>query len=146
MGPVVLDASALIGALGGEPSRSEVEELLRRRPPPSISASNLAEVVDNSIRKGGASPVEVRTRINLLIAGGMEIEPVWLPTARLAGQLRAEHYHRSETPVSVADCVCLATAIRLGAALATTDPALATVARGVGVEVIPLPNSRGARP
>ena len=64
----------------------------------------------------------------------------------LASELRAAHYHRAKMPVSLADCICVATAISLGTDLATTDPALAAVARAAGVEVIALPNSAGVIP
>jgi PIN domain nuclease of toxin-antitoxin system len=146
VGPVVLDASPLVAALTDEPAMGEVEELLRRRPPPSISATNLAEAIDQLVRVQGAGRDETRRQVNLLIAGGLEVEPVWLSTVRLAASLRADHYHRTRAPVSLSDCICLATAMRLTAALATTDPALASVARTAGVEVIALPNAHGQRP
>lgn len=142
----VLDASALIGALANEPARVDVEALLRRRPPPSISALNLAEVVDWLIRVDGQDDDDVRDGIDWLIVGGLEVEPAWLFEARLAAHLRAKHYHRERRPVSIADCVCLATAMRLKEDLATTDPALAAVAREEGVTVVALPDSRGDRP
>jgi ribonuclease VapC len=144
--PVVLDASALIAALTDEPAAADVEGLLRRSPAPSISASNLAEVIDNLVRRGGVTALEVRSLVNQLMAGGMAVEPVWLPTVRLAANLRADHYHRTRVPLSLADCICLATAIRLDAALATSDPALARTARAEGIEVIALPDSKGKRP
>jgi len=146
MGPLVLDASAVYGALTGEPSTRDMDSLLRQRPAPSISASNLAEVIDKLIRVGGARPDDVRERINLLLAGGLEVEPVWVPIARSAGGLRATHYDRTDAPVSMSDCICLATALQLNAGVATTDGALARTARLIGVEVIALPNSQGERP
>ena len=51
----VLDASALIGALVGEPAGPEVEKLLRGSPSPSISAVNLAEVIEG---RGTATVVQ----------------------------------------------------------------------------------------
>jgi PIN domain nuclease of toxin-antitoxin system len=142
----VLDASALIGALGGQPARPEVEAILRRTPPPSISAVNLAEVVDWLIRIGGQTADQARDRIDWLIVGGLQVEPAWLFDARLAAQLRARHYQRERAPLSLADCVCLATAVRLSTDLATTDPVLAGLARELGLDVIGLPDSTGARP
>ena len=76
---VVLDAYALIAFLRGEEAGAEVIELLRREPPPSISAANLAEVVDHLMRADGRSDLEVRNRIDLVIAGGMEVEVIPLP-------------------------------------------------------------------
>jgi predicted nucleic acid-binding protein len=143
---IVLDASALIAALVSEPAAPEVGAILRGGQPPAISAVNLAEVVDWLVRVGGREPDAVRDRIDWLIAGGLVVEPVWLPAARLAAALRAQHYHRTEMPLTLADCVCLATAIRLGARLATTDADLARLARHIGVEVLALQNSEGSRP
>lgn len=142
----VLDASALVGALGNQPARTEVEALLRRRPPPSVSAVNLAEVVDWLVRVDRQPEEDVRDRIDWLIVGGLQIEPAWLFDARRAALLRARHYHRERRPVSLADCVCIATAVRLSTDLATTDSALAGLARDLGLQVISLPDSTGARP
>jgi ribonuclease VapC len=146
VGAVVLDAAPLVAALADEPARREVEELLRRRPPPSVSATNLAEAIDQLVRVQGADRDEARRQVNLLLASGLEVEPVWLPTVRLAANLRADHYHRRRMPLSLADCICLATAIKLEAALATCDAALARTARAEGVQVIALPDSDGRRP
>jgi PIN domain nuclease of toxin-antitoxin system len=142
----VLDASALLGALQGEPGRPIVEELLRATPPPSISAVNLAEVMFKLERQAGWSAEEVRDRIDWLVVGGLQVEPVWLLAARRAAAIRAAHYHRETAPLSLADCICLATAIQTGRDLATTDPALAGVARTLGTEVIAVPDSNGVAP
>ena len=74
------------------------------------------------------------------------MEPVWLRVMWLATSLRADHYHRTRAAVSLADCICVATAISLDTDLATTDSALAAVARAAGVEVIALPDSAGVIP
>jgi hypothetical protein len=78
--------------------------------------------------------------------GRPEIEPVWLPIARSAASSRARHYHRVRARISNAVAVCRATAIALDSDLATSDGDLATVARLLGVEVIPLPDSTGRLP
>lgn len=123
-----------------------METILRRRPPPSISAVNLAEVVDWLARLGGRPPDSVGDRIDWLIAGGLEVEPVGLRASRLAASLRARHYHRTNMPLSLADCFCLAAAMTLESELATTDPHLAQIARDVGLAVIALPDSTGRLP
>jgi PIN domain nuclease of toxin-antitoxin system len=143
---VVLDAYALIAVLRGEGAGGEVIGLLRRKPAPSISAANLAEVVDRLGRVDGRVETEVRNAINLLIAGGMDVEPVWLADARRAGAVRARHYDRRSASLSLADCFCLATAIRLEAGVATADPALAQATREEGLNVISLPDSSGRLP
>ncbi len=67
-------------------------------------------------------------------------------TGRLAGELRARHYRRNGSDVSLGDCMALSTAISLGDTLATSDAALAAAARREGVEVLALPDSRGRKP
>jgi PIN domain nuclease of toxin-antitoxin system len=131
--------------LTDEPARSQVEELLHHRPS-SISAMNLAEVVDIVTRRQGHDAEVVRDKIDLLIAAGLEVEPVWLRVMWLATSLRTKHFHRTQSSVSLADCMCVATAISLETDLATTDPALANVARAAGVVVIALPDSNGREP
>lgn len=146
MAPTVLDASALIAALANEPARPQVEAILRADTRPVISAVNLAETIEWLVRLGEQPPDRVRERVNWLIAGGLQVEAVWTPLARSAGALRARHYHRTDRPISLADCFCLATAISLRANLATTDAHLAGLGGEVGVEVILLPDSAGRRP
>ena len=119
--------------------------MLRTRPI-SISALNLAEAVDTVIRARGQDPDGVHEKVGLLIIGGLEVEPVWLRVMWLATSLRAKHYHREKAPVSLADCICIATAITLDTDLATTDAPLAAVARATGVDVIALPDSGGRLP
>jgi PIN domain nuclease of toxin-antitoxin system len=135
-----------VAALAGEPAGQEVETILRRRPAPSISAVNLAEVNDTLVRVNGHEPDTVRDRLDWLIVGGLQVESAWVQAGRLAASLRAEHYHRTDMPLSLADCFCLATAMTLETDLATTDPHLAQIGRDLGVEIIPLPDSTGRRP
>jgi PIN domain nuclease of toxin-antitoxin system len=142
----VLDASALVAFLTDEPAKRQVEELLRRRPPPTISAVNLAETIDTLVRVGGADEGAVRDRVDWLIVGGLEVEPVWLRVARSAAAIRSRHYHHTRAPISHADAVCVATAMTLGSELATCDADLGAVARSLGVPVIALPDSAGRLP
>jgi PIN domain nuclease of toxin-antitoxin system len=144
---VILDAFAVIAALVGEPAAAEVEKELRRRNADvRISAVNLAEVVDQLVRQAHFDENVVDTALESLIAGGLVVTPADWTIGRLAGQLRARHYHKSAAAISLADCVALGTSLILGATLGTADPALTTVARRVGVRVLPLPDSRGRRP
>jgi PIN domain nuclease of toxin-antitoxin system len=142
----VLDASALVAFLLGEPASQRVEEILRHRPPPVISAVNLSETIDRLVRVGGVPFDDVNDKIDLLMAGGLEVNPYWLPDCRRAAALRAAHYDRATAPISLADCACLATAIALTTDLATTDPILANVARSEGIRVVALPDSAGRLP
>lgn len=142
----VLDASALVALMRDEPARAQVEAMMRRRPPPLVSAVNLVEVIEKMIRGAGRTPEEVNDAVDLLIVGGLEVMPFWLPDARTAAAIRARLYHRTQSSLSLADCACLATAVRERASLATTDPALARAARGIGVDVVALPDSSGRLP
>lgn len=143
----VLDAYAIVAAMVGEPAAAEVEALLRdREDPPLISAINLAEVIDVSTRILGYPGEQVLERTDWLLAGGLTVVAVDEELGRTVGRLRARFYDRRTSDLSIADCVCLATALRLGQRLATADPALAATARALGVEVVALPDSRGERP
>jgi PIN domain nuclease of toxin-antitoxin system len=140
----VLDAQAIVAFLIDEPAAQEVRDLLHATA--SISAVNWVEVIDRLVRTGGRNVDHVMQRLDLLIAGGLKVVAVDEVIGRVAGRLRAQHYHRRERPISHADCVALATAEALREPLATSDPALVTTAAAIGVTVIPLPDSHGRRP
>lgn len=111
-----------------------------------IPSVNLVEVVDRLIRIWLHSEQDVSDTMDWLMAGGLLFMPLDGDMGRLAGQLRARHYRRQGSALSIADCMTLSTAISLGRPLATSDAALAAAARKEGVEVLPLPNSRGQTP
>jgi predicted nucleic acid-binding protein len=124
-----------------------VEGLLRRAGGQArLSALNEAEVLDVMVRLRGRSADEVAEKIDWLVAAGLHILDVSQAIAREAGRIRAAEYHRERRPVSLADCVALATAVILEDDLATSDPGLAAVAEVVGIPVIGLPDSQGRRP
>lgn len=137
----VLDASAVVAFLLDEPARQPVEAILRGTPAPHISAVNLAETIDQLVRVHGRDVEHVNDAIDLLIVGGLEVQPFWLPDSRAAAAIRSRVYHRTRAPLSLADCACLATAMALKTDIATTDSALAQAARNAGVVVIALPDS-----
>ena len=143
----VLDAQAVVAALTGEPAAPEVEALLRDAVDrPSISAINLAEVLDVLVRHQGWPAGEVEEKLRWLTLGGLEVVAVDEPVGLSAGRLHAHHYHRTRRPLSLADCAALATALSLGQRLATSDPALLVAAGDEGCRVIALPDARGRRP
>lgn len=72
--------------------------------------------------------------------------PVDADLAVRAGTIRAAHYHRTRTAVSLADCVAVATAEAMGGPLVTSDAALCRLATDLGVVPHPIPNSKGVRP
>lgn len=112
----------------------------------AITAVNLAEVIDQLVRPARRSPQDVEASLASLAAGGLRIVPVDEAIGRLAGAIRAGHYDRRTAPLSLADCIALAASSVLGVGLATADPALAAVARRLGVKVLGLPDSAGKRP
>jgi PIN domain nuclease of toxin-antitoxin system len=144
---VLLDAFAVIATLAGEPAADWVEKELRApQPDVRISAVNLAEVYDQLVRVGGVPERTVDEKLEAFAAAGVSVLAVDEAIGKLAGMLRARHYDKVAASLSLADCVALATAIRADCALATADPALATIARLEGVPVVTLPDSRGRRP
>ena len=130
--------------LKGEPAAAQVELLLRRHDP-LISSVNLAEVIDVLIRRDGFAETEIRGLIDPLLQKELKVISVSGELAWSASYLRARHYHRRDRPLSLADCIALATSIEFGR-LATADALLAQVARDEGVDVVGLPNSEGVVP
>ena len=140
----VLDAQAIIAALVGEPAAGEVEGLLRGRDgPPRTSAANVAEIVDVLVRFRSQEIEPVEERLDWLVAGGLEVIAVDDGIARRAGVVRSRHYHARQRPISLADCLALATALALDDVLATSDPHLLDTAIAEGCRVRALPDSRG---
>jgi len=143
----VLDAVALIGLLLDEPSADAVTELLRGSAGmPMASGLTIAELADVLVRRGRLRVDEVSQSIDLLAGGGLEIVPVDAEVGFLAGVLRSRHWNPRSRPVSMADCVALATAMTAREPLATADAALLATARAEGHPVIPLPDSQGRMP
>ena len=136
-----------MAALLGEPAAAEVEALLRdARDPPRLCASGVAEIVDVLVRGRGLAEIGVTEKLEWLRLGGLEIVPVDDRIAMLAGSLRARHYHRRVRPISLGDCLALATARFLTLSIATSDAPMAAVARIEGIPVVALPDSNGVRP
>jgi PIN domain nuclease of toxin-antitoxin system len=107
-----------------------------------MNVLNRAEVIDHLTRRGATSDV-VAAELDTL---GIDFEPLSIELADTAGRLRSQHYHRSQRPLSMADCVALATAMKSGSALATSDVHLATICAEVGCPVVEIANSKGAYP
>lgn len=141
---VVLDSYAVIALLRDEAAAGEVAELLAQ--PTAMCVVNAAEVTDHLIRIAGLSDDEAAISLRMLVSAGMSTVPADDATATRAGEIRARHYRRVDSAISLADCFAVATCIHLSASLATADASLATVARAEAVEVIALPDSRGLRP
>ncbi len=136
-----------MAALTGEPAAREVEVLLRdRAEPASVSAVNLAEVLDVLVRLQGWPADDVEEKLRWLTLGGLEIVAVDATVALSAGRLHARHYHRTKRPLSLADCVALATAQSRRQRLVTSDPARLAAAADERCAVVALPDAQGRRP
>jgi len=140
----VLDAYAVLAYLRAEPCADEVAALLRE--PTILTAVNAAEVLDQLVRVYRRDPDDVHADLALLANAGMEIAAVGADVGLLAGRLRAKHYHREKTAVSLADCIAAATALTSQRSLATSDAALASVVRAEGGHVHGLADSNGTIP
>lgn len=136
----VLDASCLVSLFKGEPGSSDVVAAMVDQC--SMNVLNRAEVIDHLTRRGARSDV-VGAELDTL---GINFEPLSIEVADKAGQLRGQHYHRTQRPLSMADCVALATAMEMGSALATSDVHLAATCIEVGCPVMEVANSKGVYP
>ena len=135
-----------MAALTGEPAAAEVEVLLRDSGEAAcISAVNVGEVLDVLIRHQGWPAEDVEEKIRWLVLGGLRIVAADEAVGLLAGRLHARHYHRTRRPLSLADCIALATAMSLGQRLATSDPALLGAAADEGCPYGALLDARGQR-
>lgn len=84
-------------------------------------------------------------RLGPLLDESIAVLEVGSGAALRAGELRAAHYHRKTASLSLADCVLLAAAGPEDK-IATSDRAVATTARRLGIDLIPLLDSKGNRP
>jgi predicted nucleic acid-binding protein len=96
------------------------------------------------VRHQGWPVDDVEERLFWLRLGGMDVVPVDEAIGLCAGRLHAQHYHREQRPLSMADCVALATSLAQGDRLATSDPALIAAASDEGCETVALPDSAGS--
>jgi PIN domain nuclease of toxin-antitoxin system len=143
----IFDAAPLVAVLLGEPGGLACGRLLAE---PSanhaICAVNAAEVLDTVSRDTGEPAGEVVAAMRLWFESGVRIVPLDWQRAQRAGELRSRHYHRTRTPVSLADCGAIALAEQLGDELVTSDGPMIRLARELGVAVLPVPDSSGRTP
>jgi predicted nucleic acid-binding protein len=130
---VLLDAFALIALLAEEPAAEEVEVLLRGGEA-AITAVNLAEALDVLQRVQGIPRERLQEVTAPLVGERMKLVPIDERIARDAADIRARRYHRTRTPVSLADCILLA-ATGESDTLATADMPLIRVAEAENIQV-----------
>jgi hypothetical protein len=133
----LLDAYALIAFLTGGPATGEVRAILRDGDA-AITTANLVEVLDVSQRVRGVPIARVLELLEPLFEGPLSVRALDLPIARLAAEIRAEHYHRASCAISLADAVLIASA-GPGDRIATADPAVLAVAGSQKLDVLALP-------
>jgi PIN domain nuclease of toxin-antitoxin system len=138
---ILLDASALVAFLAGERSARNVESILRTGEA-AITSVNLAECVDVLVRVLGLDADEVDAKLVPLLSTVLAVTPVGEAEGRHAGAVRASYYHREKAPLSLADCVLVASAAILGATIATSDAAIGYVAQREGLDVRALPAAK----
>jgi PIN domain nuclease of toxin-antitoxin system len=122
---VVLDTSAVVAVLLGEPGHDAVSPLLREA---AISTVNLAEIATVFTRRGHFDD-DIREMIAALELETIAFDAELAMTSGLIAPLTRQ------AGLSLADRACLALAKRLGARVLTTDRVWARVATAVGVEI-----------
>ncbi|MEQ9670631.1 type II toxin-antitoxin system VapC family toxin [Coleofasciculus sp. G2-EDA-02] len=123
---VVLDASALLAYLKGEPGEEIVDGVLAES---VISSVNWAEVVQKAIAAG----VEVDGMMDDLQALGLTVEPFTLEDGEMVGRLWES---TRQAGLSLGDRACLSLGWRLGVRVLTCDRAWAALNLSVDVQVI----------
>ncbi len=121
----VLDASALLAMLQGEPGGGFIEMVLENS---VISAVNWGEVVQKSMARGVVTD-GMRREVQAL---GLDIQPFLATDAERAAELWSL---TRAAGLSLGDRACLAVAARLGLPALTTDRAWQGIAKAVEVEV-----------
>jgi predicted nucleic acid-binding protein len=133
----LLDAYALIAFLIGGPATQQVRAILREGDA-AVATANLAEALDVSQRVHGVPIPRAVEILEPLLEGPLTAVPLDAAVARRAAEIRAEHYHRSSRPISLADAVLIGSAAP-GDRIATADPDVLAVAAAETIESVVLP-------
>jgi ribonuclease VapC len=126
MTEVVLDASAILAQLQGEPGG---EQVMDHMPDAYLSAVNLAEVAQKLVNDG-ATDQGVRETLDDLPCAVVDLDRAM---AIRVGLLRRRTRERG---LSIGDRACIALAERLGLSVVTADRAWAELDLGVEVVLI----------
>lgn len=123
---VVVDTSAVLAALWGEPGGTRVDLVL---PGASISAVNLAELIAKLIDRGGSAE-----QVDQVLAGlGLSVHAFDEASARHCGALRSS---TRQLGLSLADRACVALGLDLAVPILTADRAWAGLDLGIAIEQI----------
>jgi PIN domain nuclease of toxin-antitoxin system len=132
----VLDAYGLVALTLDEPTADEVARVLREGDA-AVTSVNYGEALDQLVRARGIPETRVRAAFEPLLDEALSRVDVGFGIVEKAVRLRADHYHRERTPVSLVDCICLAAAESMGA-VATADRAMLAVAASEGIDTVRL--------
>jgi ribonuclease VapC len=127
----VLDASALLAYLHGEPGADEVSDALANTA--VIGAANLAEAL-SKLADLGHRPSEFAERLRA--RGVLDVLLLVEPVSSEDGVAIAELRHAGHRALSLGDRACLALAARLGLPVVTADRAWADLRLEVAVSLI----------
>lgn len=141
---VILDTGSIVSVLLGDAAAVEVSSTLDGREC-GVSVVNAAEVLDVLTRVHRTPVDDASEALDRFLADVARPIPATRALSERAALIRARHYHRRDRDVSLADCFAIATAVP-DADVATSDTAIARVARAERLGVIALPNPRGRRP
>lgn len=126
--PVVLDASAIIAYLQGEPGWEMVDALLRSPGARMVSAANQAEIIAKSLDRS-VGEADLRDILHDL---DYRVVDITAADGDAAGWLCAI---TRPYGLSLGDRLCLATARRLGAAVLTADRAWPELAGALQLDI-----------
>lgn len=87
------------------------------------------------MRRGAMEKAELEQVVGTL---PLEVVPFTQTHAWRAAELRARHYHRRDSAVSLADC-CLVAVATPADRIATADPAVLRMAEAEGIATVELP-------
>lgn len=137
----VLDAYAVVAYLRDETAAERVATLLAAGTA-DLTAVGLGEVFDQMVRVAGGEEEELA--LDLAELGLLDAIAIDAALGAAAGRLRARYYHRTQCPVSMADCLAAETSRALASPVATSDPHLLGVCHAEGIGVIVLPATDGS--
>jgi len=132
---ILLDASALLAHLTGQPRGRAVSALLAHGGL-GMATVNLAETVDVLSRRVG---YERASDALAPLVDGPVAHLLALDATRAwrVGELRARHYHRTRRPVSLADCALIA-CTGPDDSIASLDAMLIAMARDEQIDIVDL--------